>query len=56
MKERRRGGLAFTTNGKERGLLMHPFGRTSPLVANRPAKAGSLLSPACSTRDYSSNA
>lgn len=37
-------------------LNMHPFDRTCFLVANRPARASSLLSPACSTEDYSSNA
>lgn len=30
---------------------MHPFGRASPSVINRLIKAGSLLSPTCSSRD-----
>lgn len=43
--------MGFTTNGKERETSMHPFGRASPSVINRLIKAGSLLSPTCSSGD-----
>lgn len=32
-------------------VYMHPFGRASPSVINRLIKAGSLLSPTCSSGD-----
>lgn len=32
-------------------IHVHPFGRASPSVINRLIKAGSLLSPTCSSRD-----
>lgn len=43
--------MGFTTNGKERETSMHPFGRASPSVINHLIKAGSLLSPTCSSGD-----
>lgn len=32
-------------------MHVHPFGRASPSVINRLIRAGSLLSPTCSSRD-----
>lgn len=43
--------MGFTINGKEHALHVHPFGRASHSVINRPIRAGSLLSPTCPSGD-----